>query len=183
MKWTILTFTLITLASCQNSDNPLDPTQTGFFPEDTGEVRKPTLFAETSAAAGARADATLYRHHFDGGRLNSLGEQKLALMIKGNETPTALTVHLNLDASAATSKVRQAAVVDFLKDQGLTEQQIEVIYGDKPAARSPAAMHLQRMNKTETGSAESGSAPGANAAPQGAGPGGNDGGLFGQAGK
>jgi len=187
MKWTILTLALLTLASCQTKDNVLDPTQAGFFPEDTGEVRKPNLFADRSAAAGARADGTLFAHHFDGSHLNSLGEQKLALMLQDGAAPTPLTVHLSLDPQSTTSKMRQAAVTDFLKDKGLTDAQIEIVYGDNPAARTPAAPQLQRISKTELGSAEApGGAGGvsASAPPGGGAPSGSDtGGLFGGAGK
>lgn len=179
MKWAMLTFVVLVLASCQNKEQSLDPTLTGFFPEDTGEVRKPAQFAEVMAASGARADATLSKHHFDGNALNSLGEEKLALMLKDDHAPTPLTVYLNLDEKAATAKGRQAAVVDFLKDKGLTERQIEVVYGYNPSAWSPAADPLSKKSKAETGTTGGGGQngdAGASAAATGGGAGGTSGG-------
>src|SRR4051812_38489939 len=150
MKWSIIIFTLLVLASCQNKEQSLDPTLTGFFPEDTGEVRKPTQFAEAMAASGARADGTLSKYHFDGGALNSLGEEKLALMLKDGAAPSPLTVYLNLEQKAPTAQQREAAVITFLKDKGLDEKQIAFVYGYNPGAWAPAAGPLSKMKKTET---------------------------------
>src|SRR4051794_21911591 len=108
---TILTLALATtLASCTHTEEALDPSLHGFFPDDVGESRKPAQFADAQAAAGARADAMLYKQHFDGGRLNSLGEAKLADMLKDDDAPTPMTVYLKLDESAANSKARQQSV-------------------------------------------------------------------------
>ena len=153
MKWAIISFTLLVLASCQSQNKEqqsLDPTLTGFFPEDTGEVRKPTQFAEAMAAAGARADATLSKHHFDGAALNSLGEEKLALMLKDGAASSPLTVYLNLDQKAPMAQQREAAVTTFLKDKGLDEKQIAIVYGYNPASWSPAADPISKKKKTET---------------------------------
>src|SRR3954469_1015794 len=151
MKWSIIIFTLLVLASCQNKEqSSLDPTITGFFPEDSGEVRKPTQFAEAMAASGARADGTLSKYHFDGGALNSLGEEKLALMLKDGAAPSPLTVYLNLEQKAPTAQQREAAVTTFLKDKGLDEKQIALVYGYNPNAWSPAADAISKKKKTET---------------------------------
>jgi hypothetical protein len=151
MKWAITTLALLSLASCQNKN--LDPTLTGFFPEDVGEVAKPQQFIEVMAASGARADAMLYAHHFDGAALNSLGEQKLSLMLKDDDSASPMTVYLNLKENDAVSKQRQASVVAFLKDKGLADAQIEIVYGDNPATRSPAAQHLSNLGKTDSSDA------------------------------
>jgi hypothetical protein len=150
MKWAIISFTLLVLASCQNKEAPLDPSQVGFFPEDTGEARKPAQFAEAMAAAGARSDGTLSKHHFDGAGLNSLGEEKLALMLKDGAAPSPLTVYLNLDQKARNAQQREAAVTTYLKDKGLDEKQIAIVYGYNPSSWSPAADPLSKMKKTET---------------------------------
>jgi len=167
MKWAILSFLMLTLASCQ--EHSLDPTIEGFFPEDVGESRKPVQFADAMAASGARADATLYKHHFDGQKLNTLGEEKLALMLKDDDSPTPMTVYLSINEKDALSKQRQTAVIAFLKDKGLTDPQIEVIYGDNPNTRSPAAAQLTKLNKTDTDSAGAGSPAPAGGAPSTAG--------------
>ena len=150
MKWAIISFTLLVLASCQNKEHVLDPSQIGFFPEDTGEARKPAQFADAMAAAGARSDGTLSKHHFDGGALNSLGEEKLALMLKDGAAPSPLTVYLNLDQKAPTAQQREAAVTAFLKDKGLDEKQIAFVYGYNPGAWAPSADPISKLKKTET---------------------------------
>src|SRR3954463_5750908 len=99
MRYLTLTLPLLVLASCQTENQPgsMDPTLNGFFPEDSGEVRKHNQIADAMAASGARADATLSKPHFDGGRLNSLGEDKLALMLRDDDRPEPMKVYLNLD--------------------------------------------------------------------------------------
>jgi hypothetical protein len=179
MKWTIVITALLTLAACQGKDASLDPTLEGFFPEDVGEVRKPNQFADASAAAGARADAMLFKQHFDGPRLNSLGEEKLSLMLKDDDAPGPMTVYLKLSDTDAAAKARESAVITFLKDKGLKDDQIEVVMGDNPAARSPAAAHMSRAFKTEIG--EGGATSASSASPkeassgQGSAAGGTDG--------
>lgn len=150
MKFATFFFAVLALAGCQNK-NP-DPTLEAFFPEDVGETRKPNQFADLMAASGARSDATLYSHHFDGAKLNSLGEQKLTLMLSDDDAPAPMTVYLDLNEKEAVSKQRQTAVVAFLKDKGLTDQQIEVLYGDNPSTRTPAAPGIADVGKTDTGS-------------------------------
>jgi hypothetical protein len=170
MKWLIptaaLTLPLLMLASCQTENQPgsMDPTLNGFFPEDTGEIRKHTQIADAMAAAGARADATLSKHHFDGGRLNSLGEDKLALMLRDDDRPEPMKVYLNIDDADAVSRQRQTAVIAFLKDQGLGDDQIKVAFGSNPDNWTPVTNHLPNLGKTETGEAAGGgSAPKADA--------------------
>jgi hypothetical protein len=141
-----------TLASCADKEEVLDPSLHGFFPDDSSETRKPFQFADAQAAAGARADAMLYKQHFDGPRLNSLGEAKLADMLKDDDAPTPMTVYLKLDEAAASSKARQQSVVTYLKDLGLAESQITIVYGDNPAARNPIAPGMKNYTKTDTGS-------------------------------
>jgi hypothetical protein len=146
---------LLSLASCQTANQPgsLDPTLNAFFPEDAGDVRKTHQFADGMAASGARADATLSRHHFDGPRLNSLGQEKLALMLRDDDAPAPLRLFLNLPEADAVSKQRQAAVVTHLRDLGLTEDQVDVAYGANPDNWSPASKHAAGLSKTETGAA------------------------------
>jgi hypothetical protein len=157
MKWAMVSVALLVMASCQNKDQGLDPTQAGFFPEDTGEVRKPNQFADVMAASGARADATLSRQHFDGPRLNSLGEEKLSYMLKDDRAAEPMSVYLNFGEKDEMSKDRQEAVTEYLKDKGLEPRQIRVVYGYNPDAWSPAAEPLSKKNKVSTGTESSGS--------------------------
>ena len=63
-------------AGCQTDKSSM----TDFFPAE--EEQRVQHVAQIQAASGARADATLQPFHFDGGKLNSLGEAKLDLMMK-----------------------------------------------------------------------------------------------------
>jgi hypothetical protein len=160
MKLTTLTVVaaaaILSLASCAYKDADVDPNLHGFFPDDAGETRHVNQIADAQAAAGARADAMLHKVHFDGPRLNSLGEQKLADMLRDDDAPAPMTVYLKLDEKAATSKAREASVLTYLKDLGLTENQVTILYGENPESRSNAAQFMGKMSKTETGSASTG---------------------------
>lgn len=163
MKWSpviIIGSALLGLASCQHREEALDPTLENFFAEDAGGgVRKPGQFVDAMSAAGARADATLSKQHFDGRRLNSLGEDKLARMVGDDRSAEPMRVYLNLDEREAASKDRRAAAVAFLRDAGLDESQVELVFGQNPENWSPASRQLINMPKTETG-AEGGAAAG-----------------------
>src|SRR3954470_17516811 len=74
-----------------NSDKS---SMTDFFPAD--ENRSTQNFMTAQAASGARNDATLYPMHFDCGRLNSLGEGKLDLMLKDDDSTDAVVVYMDL---------------------------------------------------------------------------------------
>src|SRR4051812_40193910 len=154
MKWTLLSFALLGLASCQHREEALDPTLENFFAEDAGGVRKPEQFVDAMSAAGARADATLSKQHFDGRRLNTLGEDKLARMVSGDHAAEPMRLYLNLDERDAVSKDRRSAAVAFLRDAGLGESQVEVVFGQNPDNWSPASKHLKNLPKTETGAGE-----------------------------
>jgi hypothetical protein len=151
MKWAMVSVALLVMASCQHTEENLDPTLKGFFPEDTGEVRKPNQFADMMAASGARSDATLSQYHFDGPRLNSLGQEKLSYMLRDDRAPEPMSVYLNFGEKDEMSKDRQDAVVEFLKDKGLEPRQIRVVYGYNSASWSPAADPLSKKNKASTG--------------------------------
>ncbi|HYE17488.1 MAG TPA: hypothetical protein VEA69_03535 [Tepidisphaeraceae bacterium] len=142
------------LGGCNYNSEQLDPTLVDFFPNDKQQA-KITQIAELQAAAGARYDAMLYGLHFDGPALNSLGEDKLALMLKDDDAPGPVLVYLSVDEKGPTSADRKAAVVTFLKDKGLEDGQIKVAYGDNPATRTPAARALANQSKLE-GQATSG---------------------------
>ena len=133
-----------------------------FVPQ--GEVRDFQRMEHAQAASGARADAMLYAYHFDKGELNSLGKEKLALMLDDDDSNNPMTVYLNIPENDEFKSARQDAVVAFLKDQGLEEKQVSFKLGPNPDAGSPASIGLARLQKTETGVAgatpEGGSSPG-----------------------
>src|SRR3954469_12270080 len=114
---TIISFALLALASCEHHrEEVLDPTLENFFAADAGMGGKAGQFVEAQAAAGARSDGTLSRHHFDGGHLNSLGEDKLARMLKDDRAAEPMRVYLNVDEHDGASAARRTAVLAFLKD-------------------------------------------------------------------
>lgn len=158
MKWpTIISFALLVLASCEHHrEEALDPALENFFAADGGGTGgKAGQFLDAQAAAGARSDGTLSGYHFDGGRLNSLGEDKLSRMLKDDRAADPMRVYLNVDERDRASAARRTAVLAFLKDAaGLTEGQVEVVYGANPENWSRTSRHLEDLKKTETGTQE-----------------------------
>ncbi|CAN5539277.1 hypothetical protein BH09PLA1_BH09PLA1_20250 [soil metagenome] len=132
------------LVGCQMDKSSV----TDFFPED--ESRATQNFMTAQAASGARADATLQSMHFDGDHLNSLGEAKLDLMLKDDDTSNMVVVYMNLPTDDATLKPRRDAVVTYFEDRGVSKDNIEFKSGGNPDQTSLAAEHLGRMAKTES---------------------------------
>ena len=125
-----------------------------FFPDD--HAYRPTAQAyKAQAASGARNDATLQSHHFDGENLNSLGEAKLDLMVRDDDTAAPMLVFLNLEKDDDRTKGRRDAIVEYLKDRGMMGDQIEFKSGANPANAHMTAHSLARINKTETSSESS----------------------------
>jgi len=134
----------VMLVGC-NSDKS---SMTDFFPAD--EARSTQNFMTAQAAAGARADATLQPMHFDGDHLNSLGEAKLDLMLKDDETDPRIVVFMNLPADDEHLKGCRDSVVMYFEDRGVTKDNIEFKPGSNPGTTSLAAEHLSRVSKTES---------------------------------
>ena len=123
------------------------PPESFFQSEDI--TRKPQRFADLHAAAGARADGTLRNYHFDCGKLNSLGEHKLDLMLMDDEACVPMIVHLDMPDNDE-AKARKASIVAYLKDQGLADDQVKFEGGPNPKVTSPAAPNLAALPKTDT---------------------------------
>ena len=134
----------VMLVGC-NSDKS---SMTDFFPAE--EARSTQNFMTAQAAAGARADATLQPMHFDGDHLNSLGEAKLDLMLKDDDTENMMVVYMNLPTESADLKARRDAVVSYFEDRGVSKDNIEFKAGTNPDQTSLAATHLARMQKTDS---------------------------------
>jgi len=126
-----------------------------FFPQQ-GEIRDVQRIERVQAASGARADATLYPAHFDKGELNSLGRQKLSLMIDDDDANNPLVIYLDVPADDEFKAARQDSVIAYLKDQGLEEKQVSFRAGANPATNHPAEEDMIRYAKTETGPAGAG---------------------------
>lgn len=115
------------------------------------------------AAAGARADGMLRPAHFSDGSLNSLGQEKLELMLRpesGGALP--LVVYMNLPADDAQRKSRRNSVESYLVKLGLQAGQFKIEDGLNPAAVNAAAPLIQALPKTDSASSagETGAAAG-----------------------
>ncbi len=134
------TIASLLLVACQN------PESSTFQPED--ELRSVDMVANAQAAAGARADAMLYPMHFDGAALNSLGKQKLEMMIAAGNKAT-LVVYLDLPKGDAMASDRTKAVGDFLGGKGMQASAFKVEMGPNPASHNMSQPGIARLSKTE----------------------------------
>jgi hypothetical protein len=143
-KYSGLLISTMLLVGCQTDQSSV----TDFFPDN--EARSTQNFMTAQAAAGARADATLQPMHFDGDHLNSLGEAKLDLMLKDDNTDPTIVVYMNLATDHPHLRARRDAVVTYFEDRGVTKDSIEFKNGSNTEQTSLAAQHLSRMSKTES---------------------------------
>ena len=125
---------------------------TDFFPADENRAINNIMTAQ--AAAGARADATLQPMHFDGAKLNSLGEAKLDLMLKDDDSTESVVVYMNLDKEDEDLKSRRDAVVSYLEDRGILSDGIKFESGPNPKTDTLPAQHMASMAKTDSGGGE-----------------------------
>ena len=118
---------------CQNRP----PQQKRFGDEFTvdGQAYAVQREIDAQAARGARADATLRAAHFDGEQLNTLGQQKLDLMLQDPAPAEPLVIYLDVRPS---SDARRQTVVAYLKDRGLKDSQIQLESGPNPRSASSA---------------------------------------------
>jgi hypothetical protein len=153
---------LALLAGCQNqSPNTMMPDNDAVPPD--GPTRQYARFIELQSAAAARRDGMLYDYHFSNASLNSLGQQKLALMSRIGDGGFPVIVYLVLPQEQLTLQ-RAQSVLHFLEDQGLQESQIAICLGDNPNATFSAAAGIDALNKQESASVASdayNAAPGA----------------------
>lgn len=141
MTWLAATVTVLGIgAGCQNEDH------NGFFKGDAAGERV-AKFADVQAANGARNDAMLYSRHFEGGHLNSLGRQKVLLMLSDCDNCAPITVHLVRVGEGELLEQRRASVELYLK----------TVEGPNKLTFHPAHPGLIRFNKTESGEAGGGS--------------------------
>jgi len=114
------------------------------FPAE-GDTRSVWEVRAAQAASGARHDATLYAAHFDEAGLNSLGQQKLDLMLSDEQPIAPLIVYLDLPSDASVDSDRQA-VTTYLKERGLQDTQIAIRDGANPHAASSAADAITNLH-------------------------------------
>ncbi len=111
---------------------------------------------EVQAARGARHDGTLYKDHFDGPELNSLGRAKLDLMLRDSEAALPMVVYFELPAGDTQDRERRRSVIAYLTDTGLRPDQFRFEAGANPASVTPVAPALKNYDKTESTSDDGG---------------------------
>ena len=137
-------------AGCQNKPKTAHRVDPEFLPNQSSEAI--WNFANAQSAAGAQRDPSLYSIHFDeGGNLNSLGRDKLALMMAGGDTHRPAMLYIAAGGGDANMmSARCASVEAWLKDAGMAENAIALKDGANPMAGSPAVSGLGRLWKTES---------------------------------
>ena len=124
-------------AGCQPQPHDAVVHGEDFVPDES--ARSLHEFIAMEAANSARADATLRLYHFDNGILNSLGEERLDMMLRNGDANSPLVVYLDLPPEDADNTRRQTAVTAYLKDRGLADEQIQFKAGPNPNVNSFAA--------------------------------------------
>ena len=130
---------LLTVAGCNLNQ------QRGETFDDADHPTPVGLAVQAQAAAGAKADATLYDRHFRGDRLDALGQTKLDLILKG--TGVGEPVHVYLDVPDAPA--RRAAVAAYLADAGVPADAVVLAAGPNPGNTTPTAYNLATVYKPE----------------------------------
>ena len=105
------------------------------------EVADVTRINDQQIAAGARTDATLRAYHFYQADLNSLGREKLDLMMKDGRGAGGLVVYLDVPAAGemrTLADARRNAVAEYLAGRGLAEDSFRLERGHNPDNTSPA---------------------------------------------
>lgn len=143
----------VILVGCNSSDpadkeKPLweDP----FFPRDDITPPSKVMF-DRQVANGAAADAMLFDIHFDGGELNSLGKQKLDLMVKGKRGNMATKVYLNMPKDGEFSTARQTAVEKAFETAGIAKEQYAITFGPNPGVLMPADAGIRALQPVGAG--------------------------------
>jgi hypothetical protein len=155
-RWFAIAVAAATIAvstGCQNANTSTAERLHGEkFDEDDAPRASRNAVAIT-AANGARADATLYPAHFNSAGLNSLGRQKLDLMMLDDESTPPMTVYLDLGKNEASVKLAHTAVAEYLKARGVADNQFKVEDGPNPKTIHPAEdgiTAVDALNKTTT---------------------------------
>jgi hypothetical protein len=116
-----------------------------FYADDA--VRGTGQIAQAQCAAGAKDDAMLYDMNFHGDKLNSLGEGKLDLILKGTSAGDPVFVYLNMPHDQVAE--RQVAVTAYLKTAGISESKIVVAEGPNLGNTTPTAANLQHVYRKD----------------------------------
>jgi len=138
-----------------------EPVGSDIFTHDDEDARSVNRFATAQTADAARTDATLRPYHFQGPELNSLGTQKLDLMTKAERGDSPLKVYLDLPQDVDQGTRREAVLV-YLKDRGLKDDQIAIEAGPN---LNPENLHLTAQSIKMSHMLDAGSPIGTNPEP------------------
>lgn len=140
----ILAFALTAaVVGCKSESKPKWSINDDFQPDN--QPRHLDGYYNQQVANGARQDGTLYAHHFTGGELNALGQQKLDAMLYGPDVGK-LAIYLSIEKDAQYAS-RESSVVTFLANKGLASNTFEITPGANPAASAPAVHGLVGLEK------------------------------------
>lgn len=148
---------LLAAGGCASTEPPAPQAsyQDPFFPEEY--TRLHDLAARQQVASAARADATLYDMHFHGGRLNSLGEQKVAALMGDDDQASPVVIYLATGEAPGDGEMgaaREESIRTFAAAQaweGFDAGSIRFERGYNPASRTPAAPHQRGLSNTDSG--------------------------------
>ena len=140
---------VVVLAGCQQDEGQAAKQHGEVFPGPY-ETRTPAKFADAHSAAGARTDSTLRSYHFDKGELNSLGREKLDLMVKDDDACDPLVVYLDARGASNLRGQWQDAVAEHLTSRGLTDDQISFKSGANLSDTTPSAPALRGLRNMES---------------------------------
>ena len=141
--------TIFLAAGCQSATPPQE--------SDTAtskvEVTETERLEQTQAAAGQRAERTLYVDDFDGATLSTLGTSALDLILEDSHSCNPLVLYVE---PSQDTPDRRLAIGRYLSDRGgLKPEQIVINSGTNPETNHPAAPDLDNYIKTDTGSSAS----------------------------
>lgn len=140
---------IVSVPGCTTGDPAqAGPYQDPFFPKEYTRLHELATYHQATSAA--RADATLYDMHFHGGRLNSLGEDKVALMLDDDNDSRPLVIHIAADGGDADFAAREESVRAFAVAQGASSDELQFARGANPGSRTITAPQLQNYNRTES---------------------------------
>lgn len=136
------------LAAVMTGCQQRDPAVGGdMLPRDgaAGQSLGRVLLAQS--ATGAGGDRMLYDHHFDGAHLNSLGREKVHLMLEDPSFLASPQIYL----VGREGRARAGAVTEHLGDLGIPSDGIRLLLGFNPDSSRPVVVaEEQRRSVDET---------------------------------
>ena len=144
---------LMPSAGCQSTE--YDRNAADFDPERS----RTRAILDAQYAKGAADDASVSRHHFQDGRLNGLGRDKIDRMLAAGRPHSELVVHIDVPDAGEMEQDMIASVRDYLAASGVAVAETMVVMGPS-LVRSPSSNHLAGVGKLQNdqGAASVGSA-------------------------